>query len=84
MIEENKETHFDVSSEMIRKAIYRDVWIQLCRAKQSTSTDMTLNDDDKSRVKKDTSLNVCADCGPTSQDVKHLFVWPAHPRTLIP
>ena len=38
----------------------------------------------KSRIKKDASLNVCADCGQTPQDVKHLFACPAHPTTLIP
>ena len=37
----------------------------------------------KSRIKKDASLNVCADCGKTSHDVKHLFDCPAHPTTLI-
>ena len=37
-----------------------------------------------SRIKKDVSLNVCADCGTMPHDVKHLFVWPAHPTTLIP
>ena len=31
----------------------------------------------KSRIKKDVSLNVCADCGTTPHDVKHLFVCPA-------
>ena len=36
----------------------------------------------KSIIKKDASLNVCADCGTTPQDVKHLFVCPAHPTTL--
>ena len=35
----------------------------------------------KSRIKKDTNLDVC---GTTPHDVKHLFVCPAHPRTLIP
>ena len=38
----------------------------------------------KSRIKKDASLNVCADCGTTPYDVKHLFVFPAHPTTMIP
>ena len=38
----------------------------------------------KSRIKKDASLNVCADCGKTPHDVKHLFACPAHPTTLIP
>ena len=38
----------------------------------------------KSRIKKDASLDVCADCGTTLHDVKHLFVCPAHPTTLIP
>ena len=38
----------------------------------------------KSRIKKDASLDVCADCDTTPQDVKHLFVCPAHPTTLIP
>ena len=38
----------------------------------------------KSRIKKDANLDVCADCGTTSHDVKHLFVCPAHPTTLIP
>ena len=38
----------------------------------------------KSRIKKDASLDVCADCGTTPHDVKHLFVCPAHPTTLIP
>ena len=31
----------------------------------------------KSRIKKDASLNVCAYCGTTPHDVKHLFVCPA-------
>ena len=38
----------------------------------------------KSRIKKDANLDVCADCGTTLHDVKHLFVCPAHPTTLIP
>ena len=38
----------------------------------------------KSRIKKDASLNVGADCGKTPHDVKHLFACPAHPTTLIP
>ena len=38
----------------------------------------------KSRIKKDANLYVCADCGTTPHDVKHLFVCPAHPTTLIP
>ena len=38
----------------------------------------------KSRIKKDVSLNVCADCGTTPHDVKHLFVFPAHPTTMRP
>ena len=38
----------------------------------------------KSRIKKDASLDVCADCGKTPHDVKHLFAFPAHPTTLIP
>ena len=38
----------------------------------------------KSRIKKDINLDVCADCGTTLHDVKHLFVCPAHPTTLIP
>ena len=28
----------------------------------------------KSRIKKNTSVNVCADCGMNSHDVKHLFI----------
>ena len=38
----------------------------------------------KSRIKKDASLNVCADCSTTPHDVKHLFVCTAHPTTMIP
>ena len=38
----------------------------------------------KSSIKKDASLDVCADCGTRPHDVKHLFVCPAHPTTLIP
>ena len=38
----------------------------------------------KNRIKKDARLNVCADCGTTPHDVKHLFVCPAHPTTMIP
>ena len=38
----------------------------------------------KRRIKKDASLDVCADCGTTPHDVKHLFVFPAHPTTPIP
>ena len=37
----------------------------------------------KSKIKKDSILNVCADCGKTQHDVKHLFACPAHPTTLI-
>ena len=38
----------------------------------------------KSSIKKDASLDVCADCGTMPHDVKHLFVCLAHPTTLIP
>ena len=38
----------------------------------------------KSRIKKDAIFNVCANCGTTPHDVKHLFVCPAHPTTIIP
>ena len=38
----------------------------------------------KSRIKKDASLNLYADCGTTPHDVKHLFVCPAHPTTKRP
>ena len=38
----------------------------------------------KSRTKKDASLDVCANCGKTPHDVKHLLACPAHPTTLIP
>ena len=38
----------------------------------------------KSRIKKDANLDICADCGTTPHDVKHLFVCPAHLTTLIP
>ena len=38
----------------------------------------------KSRIKKDANLNVCADCGTTPHDVKHLFVCPTHPTIIIP
>ena len=37
----------------------------------------------KSRIKMDASLDVCADCGMTPHDVKHLFACPAHPTTLM-
>ena len=42
-----------------------------------------LLDSYKSRIKKDASLNVCADCGTTPHDVKHLFICPAQPTTII-
>ena len=38
----------------------------------------------KSRISKDVSLDVCADCGKTPHDVKHLFNCPAHPTTITP
>ena len=38
----------------------------------------------KSRIKKDASLDVCADCGKMPHAVKHLFACPDHPMTLIP
>ena len=38
----------------------------------------------KSNIKKDASLNVCADRGITPHDVKHLFAFPAHPMALVP
>ena len=37
----------------------------------------------KSRIKKDASLNVYTDCGTTPHDVKHLFIFPAHPTIMI-
>ena len=36
------------------------------------------------RIKKDASLNVCAYCGKTSHDVKHILACPAPLTTLIP
>ena len=33
----------------------------------------------KSRIKKDESLNVCADCVMTPHDVKHIFVFSSPP-----
>ena len=38
----------------------------------------------KSRISKDVTLDVCADCGKTPHDVKHLFNCPAHPTTMTP
>ena len=38
----------------------------------------------KSRISKDASLDVCADCDKTPHDVKHLFNCPAHPTTMTP
>ena len=38
----------------------------------------------KSRIKKDASVHVCADCGKTPHDIKHLFAFSTHPTTLIP
>ena len=38
----------------------------------------------KRRIKKDASQNLCADCGKTPHDVKHIFACPAHPTPLIP
>ena len=38
----------------------------------------------KSRISKDVSLDVGADCGKTLHDVKHLFNCPAHPTTMRP
>ena len=36
----------------------------------------------KSRISKDESLDVCADCRKTAHDVKHLFNCQAHPTTM--
>ena len=36
----------------------------------------------KSRISKDVSLDVCADCDKTPHNVKHLFNCPAHPTTV--
>ena len=38
----------------------------------------------KSRISKDASLNVCADCGKTPHNVKHLFNCPAQPTIMTP
>ena len=38
----------------------------------------------KSRIMKDASLDVYADCSKTPHDVKHLFACPSHPTILIP
>ena len=37
----------------------------------------------QSKIKKDASLDVCANCGKTTHDVKHLFLCPVHQTTLI-
>ena len=37
-----------------------------------------------SRISKDVTLGVCAACGKTPHDVKHLFNCPAHPATMTP
>ena len=37
-----------------------------------------------SRINKDASLNVCADCGWTPHDVKHIFNCQTHPTTVKP
>ena len=36
----------------------------------------------KSKISKNVSLDVCADCGKTAHNVKHLFNCPAHPMTM--
>ena len=61
----------------------------LTRKEGSTLTQLRsgycrLLDSYKSIIKKDASLNNCADCGKTPHDVKHLFACPTHPMTLIP
>ena len=38
----------------------------------------------KSIIKKDASLNVGADCATTPHNIKHLFVCPTHPTSMIP
>ena len=38
----------------------------------------------KSRISKDVILDVCAECGETPHDVKHLFNCLAHPTTMTP
>ena len=38
----------------------------------------------KSRISKDVILYVCADCGKTPHDVKHLFNCPAHSTSMTP
>ena len=62
---------------------------ELTRKKRSTLTQLRsghcrLLGSYKSRIRKDASLDVCANCGTTPHDVKHLFVCPAPPTTLIP
>ena len=37
----------------------------------------------KNRIKKDATLNICADCGKTPHDATHLFAFQASPTTLI-
>ena len=62
---------------------------ELTRKERSTLAQLTsgycrLLGSYKSRIKKVANLDVCADCGTTPHDVKHLFVCPAHPTTPIP
>ena len=38
----------------------------------------------KSRISKNDSFDVCADCSKTPHDVKHLFNCPAHPTSMTP
>ena len=46
------------SSEMIRQVIDRDMWIQLCRTWQSTSKDMTVNDDESTMFNAQIALSL--------------------------
>ena len=59
-------------------------WKERTTLPQLTSGYCKLLGSYKSRITKDASLDVCADCGKTPNDVKHLFACPAHPTTLIP
>ena len=39
---------------------------------------------DLAESKRMLSSRVCTECGKTSHDIRHIFVWPAHPTTLTP
>ena len=83
LVDNRKTTLQAIHTDAINKAVKYLTRKERATLAQLKSGYCKLLDSYKSRIKKDASLNICADCGQMPYDVTHLFACPTHPTTLI-